>query len=348
MQHRNKKRRELYPAERSPFSQKLTQRALAELLGTSVGDLHREVHYKEPAIVRRPQVTGRGKRARKRDLVYPAKSSSLYGVHERLAAWLNRIEQPDYIFSPRVGRTTRTNAEYHSGQKAFLQIDIKKFYPSTTKEMIRSGLIDEFAMYRDVANLISDLVTIDDKASFGSPVTPVLMTIVFRKMFDRIYECCRSRGLRMSVWVDDITISGKFITSDLLNEIREIVREYGHKTHKIRIRSAHEGVCITGIWLYGRALKPDHGYDQRLREALDSLSEAETEDEWEQASRRVLSAVGSIRHIAGPTSERGQQLANLAEGIRRERRARMEIGSQTTSPVQKVASVSDDHEDIPF
>lgn len=348
MQHRKKKQRELYPAERSPFSQKLTQRSLADLLGTSVSDLHREVHYKEPAIIRRSQVIGRGKRAKQRDLVYPAKSSSLYGVHEQLAAWLNRIEQPDYIFSPRVGRTTRTNADYHSGQKAFLQIDIKKFYPSTTKEMIRSGLIDQFGMYRDVANLISDLVTIDDKASFGSPVTPVLMTIVYRKMFDRIYECCRARGLRMSVWVDDITISGKFITAELLDEIREVVREYGHKTHKIRIRNAHEGVCITGIWLYGKALKPDYGYDQRLREALDSLSEAETDSEWEQASRRVLSAAGSIRHIVGPTSERGQQLSNLAEGIRRERRTRVDVGSQTTSSVQNVDSVSGDHEDIPF
>lgn len=143
---RKKQRREIYAIERSPFAQKLKQRDLAALLGTTVGDLRRELWYKESAIVRRRQETKSGSKVKVRDLAYPNPSTSLRDLHDRIATLLDRIEQPDYVFSPRAGRTIRDNASVHAGQKAFLQFDIKKFYPSTTRWMIRNGLISTFGM----------------------------------------------------------------------------------------------------------------------------------------------------------------------------------------------------------
>lgn len=345
---RKKNPREIYPIERSPLAQKITTRGLASLLKTTVNDLRREVNYKELAIVRRTEIVRKGKRAKKRDFVYPEHSSSLYLVHKTLAEWLNRIQQPDYVFSPRAGKTTKSNATHHAGQKAFLQIDIKKFYPSTTKEMVRDGLINAFGMYRDVANLIANIVTIDDKASFGSPVTPVLMTIVFREMFDLIYAECKKLGLRMSIWVDDITISGNHITPGFIEKIRGIVREYGHKTHKIKTRSSGEGICITGIWLYGRNVEADFSYELRLRESLEELKKTETPHEYEQVSRAVLSAAGSIRYIVGPSSKRGQEVSNLAGNIRLSRKRQQEEATKTAISADKHLEVAPDTKDIPF
>ena len=323
----------------------MTRRDLAALLRTSVTDLNREIWYKELAITRRTEITGRGRKRKERNLAYPNPSTSLRRLHDRLAHLLNRIRQPHYVFSPRAGRTTRGNAAVHAGQRAFLQIDIKKFYPSTTRAMIRRGLVSAFGMHEDVAGLIGHLVTVDDRACFGSPVTPVLMTIVFREMFDRIAEECEARGLRFTLWVDDMTISGRHITPDFLNRLRQIVREYGHKTHKIGIGSADEAICITGIWLDGRQFEPPHAQRQRLRATLSDTRRAATSEAHDEAERAVLSTAGTIRHIAGASSGEGQRMANLAERVRQARRRRI---AREAPLVPAAPSVHDMRTDIPF
>lgn len=322
----------------------MTRRDLAFLLRTTIADLEREVRYKELATTRRTEITGRGRKRKERDLAYPDPSTSLRRVHDRLARLFNRIEQPDYVFSPRAGRTTRGNAAVHAGQRVFLQIDIKKFYPSTTRAMIRRGLVSAFGMHQDVAGFIAHLVTVDDRACFGSPVTPVLMTIVFREMFDRIADECDARGLRFTLWVDDMTISGRHITSDFLDRLRQIVREHGHKTHKIALRTANEAVCVTGLWLDGRRLEPSHAQRRRLRAAHADMQRANTAQARDEAERAVLSAAGTIRHIAGASSEEGQRMANLAQQVRQTRRRRI----ARKSAVLATRPVFDTGGDIPF
>ena len=347
---RRKRSRELYPVERSPLAQRLTQRDLAVLLGTTVGDLHREIWYKEPAIVRRQQLTGRGKKVKLRKLAYPQHGTSLHLMHQRLARLLWRIELPPYVYSPRQGRTIRDNAAFHAGQRERRQLDLKAFYPSTTTEMIRQRLMETFGMHRDVANLIARLVTIDGQAAFGSTVTPVLMIVLYRDMFDRIDLACRARGLRFSLWVDDMTISGRTVGLDLLEEVRAIVRDYGHRTHKITYTGYRDRGCTTGVWNERKTLMPSHEHEKRLRIALADMRNAEAgtpiADNLDRAAMTALSAAGTIRHIAGPSSIQGRRMADLMETIRRTRRRA--VGSSDLTGVVKSVRLSDDGDDIPF
>lgn len=343
---KRKEIRGIYPPERSPLAQRMTQRDLAQLLGVTIGDLHREIWYKEPAIVRRPIETGRGKKAKVRNAAYPQHGTSLHLMHQRLARLLWRIELPSYVYSPQQGRTIRDNAALHAGQPVRRQLDLKAFYPSTTTEMIRDRLAAAFGMYRDVANLIAQLVTIDGKAAFGSTVTPILIIILYRDMFDRIAEVCEARGLRFSVWVDDITISGRHVGPELLEEVREIVREYGHRTHKITFSGRKERACTTGIWNEGLVLMPSHEQERRLRYALVAVRTAGTNDKLERASMMALSAAGTIRQIAGASSDQGRRMADLMETIRRLRRSA--IDQVSIEPSMSSAPRIDEGADIPF
>lgn len=343
---KRKQTRGLYPVERSPLAQHLTQRDLAQLLGVTVGDLHREIWYKEPAIVRRQIETGRGKKAKVRDAAYPQHGTSLHLMHKRLARLLWRIKLPSYVYSPQQGRTIRSNAALHAGQPVRRQLDLKKFYPSTTTEMIRTRLMATFGMYRDVANLIAQLVTIDGRAAFGSTVTPILMIILYRDMFDEIEEACNARGLRFSVWVDDITISGRFVGSGLLEEVRLIVRQYGHRTHKIVYNGPGERGCTTGIWNQGRTLLPSYEQERRLRLSIAAMQDAETKDEIERTSMTVLSAAGTIRQIAGASSEQGQRMSELMETTRcARRRAESQVHDEPKISSKTSTCTA---EDIPF
>ena len=129
----NSKFGERYPLERSPLAQRPSQRDIAALVRESKVDLNTLAtpRFKEQFLVRRT-VEIRGK---SRDLVYP--EGRLRTVHERLKFHLSKIIQPSYLMSPRKGRAQRDNAEVHIEAAEFLTLDLKQFYPSTTRQMIR-------------------------------------------------------------------------------------------------------------------------------------------------------------------------------------------------------------------
>jgi RNA-directed DNA polymerase len=178
---------ERYALERSPFAQQPTQRDVAKLVRETRDDLRKFAtpRFKEQFLVRR-QIDSGGK---VRKLVYPV--SELRAVHERLKFHLNKITQPSYLMSPRKARSQRDNAAAHLDAHQYLTLDIKQFYPSTTRSMIRASLADQFGMASDVAGLIAHVATADEQACFGSPLTPVLATLVHRPMFEPRRVCRR-------------------------------------------------------------------------------------------------------------------------------------------------------------
>jgi RNA-directed DNA polymerase len=333
---------EKYELERSPFAQKPTQRDLASLLGETRDNIRRLANYKEQFIVRRQVTTG--KKGKVRDLAYPV--SRLRAIHERLKYHLNKIIQPSYLYSPRRKREQRDNAILHLDQDQYLTLDLKQFYPSTTEGMVRRLFRDQFGMHDDVAGLLTRLITIDDKVSFGSPLTPVLCTLIHRQMFDRIADICDGRGLRYSVWVDDLTISGRFVPSEVLSQIRAVIRASGLKSHKIRYRNGNRPVFITGIGIVGPKLVAPNSLNLKIKDYWADYHSAETDDEREWVTQRLLSHLGTLRHIVGAESQVGRKASDQMNSLRQKRdrghriaaqirsnERRAQEGASTTNPV---------------
>ncbi|MGO4561980.1 reverse transcriptase family protein [Rhizobiales bacterium 3FA27D7] len=312
------KRVERYELERSPLAQKPTQREIAVLLSETRDDLRRLVNYKNEFIVRRQITTG--KKGKVRDLAYPV--SRLRAAHERLKFHLNKVKQPSYLFSPRTKRGQRDNAALHLDQDQYLTLDLKQFYPSTSEDMVRRWFRDELGMYDDVAGLLTHLCTIDGKVSFGSPLTPVLCTLVHRRMFDQIADICDARGLRYSVWVDDLTISGRFVPGEVLRRIRAVVCAAGLKSHSIRYRSGNRPVFITGIGVVGSRLVAPNSLNLKIRECWAEYHDAETDYEQDFLTQRLLTYLGTVRQIAGAKSEVGRKVADEMNSLRQKRNRR--------------------------
>jgi hypothetical protein len=232
---------------------------------------------------------------------------------------LNKIKQPEYLYSPRKYRSQRDNAALHLEQDQYLTLDMKQFYPSTTVAMVRRWFEVELGMYPDVARLLTDLSTIDGKVSFGSPLTPVLCTFVHRRMFDEIADLCRLSNLRCSLWVDDLTISGQFVTGELVNGIRAIIQRHGLKSHKVKIRTGNRPVFITGVGVVGRRLVAPNELNLRLKQYWDEYYSAETDGERESCGQRLLSTLGTVRHIVGTKSTTGRKISNQMNSLRQKR-----------------------------
>lgn len=306
---------ERYEIERSPLAQRPTQRDLALLLGETRDDLRRLANYKEQFIVRRQIKTG--KKGKVRDLAYPV--ARLRAVHERLKFHLNKVKQPNYLYSPRKNRGQRDNAALHLDQAQYLTLDLRQFYPSTSEQMVRRWCSDQLGMYGDVAGLLTRLCTIDGKVSFGSPLTPVLCTLIHRPMFDEIARICNKRGLRYSVWVDDLTISGQFVPGEVLDQIRAVVQSAGLKSHRVRYRSGNRPVFITGIGVVGPKLVAPNSLNLRIKEYWADYYIAETDEERDFITRSLLSQLGTLRYIVGAQSEIGRKASDQMNSLRQRR-----------------------------
>jgi RNA-directed DNA polymerase len=312
----NKKRQfERYDILKSPFSQKPTQAELAALLNESRDDLRRLINYKEEFIKRENKITKGGK---VRPLAYP--TNRLRRVHERMKFHLNKISQPSYLFSPRKGRSQRDNAELHLNQEQYLVLDLKQFYPSTSFEMVHRWLELELGMYTDVAGMISHLVTVDGVVAYGSPLTPVLCSLIHRPMFDDIAQICDARGLRFSVWVDDLTISGRFSPGIILVQIREIIRRYGLRSHKIKFISGNNTIFITGIGVVGSNLIATNSLNLRLKKSWEDFHSAQTSEERESCIQRLLSELGTQKYIVGPKTKKGQEISGIMNSLRQKKK----------------------------
>ncbi len=335
---------EIYDISRSPFSQKPTQTKVADILGVPKSDLQRLVNpnYKQHFVVTRTKQCGK----KIRELKYP--TGYLRVIHEKLKYQLNKIVKPDYIFSPRKGFAQRDNALLHKNQTQYLTLDLKQFYPSTTSRHVRAWF-EGLGMYSDVAGLLTGLATIDGKVSFGSPLTPVLCALVHRAMFDQIADLCANRGLNISVWVDDITISGNFIPGQLLRDIRGILQRNGLRSHKIEYRTGNRVVLITGIGVVGENLCAPSSLNKKIKAAWENLHTSESHEGKVDAIGDLLSLLGTQRYIVGPKSELGQHVSNEMNSLRQKRLAYLKRESKT-EPLQEQVFATDEcnDEELPW
>lgn len=350
---RTRKSYERYDLTRSPFAQKPTQRDVAKLVKETRDDLRKFAtpRFKEEFLVRRDIVSG----GKTRKLVYPV--ADLRAVHERLKFHFNKIIQPSYLMSPRKDRSQRDNAAVHLDAQQYLTLDIKQFYPSTSLGMIRRSLVDQFGMEGDVAGLIAHVATADDQACFGSPLTPVLAALVHRPMFDAIAELCAEHALDHSIWVDDITISGNSIPGKFTDRVRQIIASSGLKSHKFRYRTGNKVVFITGIGVVGSNLVVLRRVELRSKELWKEFQLADTLDQIDTASTRLLAHLGGIRHVVGSSSKRGQKISDEMNSIRQKREkafrqntqrlARESSGARVLTPDEQEAR-KDEIAKIPF
>lgn len=332
---RPKKRYERYDFHSSPWTQDLTQRDLGALLGWKKHRLEALVRDKERYIKREIKLIG----SKMRNLAVPI--GKLRSAHERIKSLLNKIIQPDYLFSPRKGRAQRDNAEHHANQTQFLSLDIKQFYPSTSDEHIFRWAHYTAGLRADVAGLLTKIVAIDGRMPFGSPVSPVLTTLVHRAMFDEIYALCQAEGLKMSVWVDDLNISGAFVRGDLVDKIRAIIRRRGFHTHKIKFRTASRPVIITGVPIEKRRVTAPRSLHQRVQNGYEELRGDLSDIARGQTIDRLLSALGTYRYHVGASTPEGRVASNRMHALR-QRRRKLDMTLVTLPTVLSTSSETDE------
>ena len=115
-----------------------------------------------------------------------------------------------------------------------IKIDVKKFFPSVTRAAIFNFFEGPMKCRRDVAGLLAELLTFDAHLPTGSAASPIIAFYAFKPMFCEIELLAKATGLKMTCYVDDVTLSGPRAIKRTVFEIRKIISRHGLKSHKAR------------------------------------------------------------------------------------------------------------------
>lgn len=206
-----------------------------------------------------------------REIQAPARQ--LANVHKRIAYLLARIEVPDYVYSQK-GRSHIENALQHVGNSPLIKTDINKFYPSITHGMVTRLFLNDFKCAGDVAHTIADICCFQQtKLPTGSALSGYVAFLAARPMFDQIELLAMKNDTKLTVLVDDVTISGTGANRALLLEVRRLVRQSGLSTRggKSKFYSGSQPKPVTGAIVVANGLLLPNRQHKKIRQTRNEL-----------------------------------------------------------------------------
>lgn len=198
-------------------------------------------------------------------------------IQTRLSELLMRVEAPSYLMSPVRGRSNIDNAAVHRDASAHRLIDVEDFYPSCTAAKVAWFFGKVLCCPPDVVAVLTWLTTRNGTLPQGSPASPILAFLSYRDMWDEIAAIAVRDGNQLTVYVDDVTLSGEVVLGQTLWEIKKTLQQHGHKTKASKEESRRgTPVSVTGVILRdGALLLPNvqHKKRHQLRKKLEQMPE---------------------------------------------------------------------------
>lgn len=150
----------------------------------------------------------------KRIIAHPAKELKL--IQRELVKILSEILPiHDSVYSYRIGRGIKENAQKHLYSKYLLKIDFKSFFPSITPDIfflqleknninlsLHEKLIIEKLLFWKPDRKSSSL-----ELSIGAPSSPLISNFIMYEFDKKVFEFCKKINVSYTRYADDITFS---------------------------------------------------------------------------------------------------------------------------------------------
>lgn len=290
----------------SPFYKLKPKKRMAEILFTSEKSIKETLsetdlyvrkwkHKKEEKWLDK-QPTENAEEYRPIDIPHPR----LKEIQSRIAYLLSLIEPPDYLFSPVKGRSYVDNAKFHINSKAFWMLDIENFFPSCTSNNVAWFFKTVMKCSPDVTAILVRLTTLNGSLPQGSPCSPILAFFSNKNMFDEIHGIAEKSNNRLSVYADDITISGDIIKKETVWKIKQRVRKQGlnlkdKKEHSLIFKPAE----ITGVIVRDyKSLLPNRKH-KALSELRQEYVQTRNPKERQSLENKIRGRLSQKRQVEG-------------------------------------------------
>ena len=189
-----------------------------------------------------------------------APKGALRGILQALNLVLQTYDKPTpWAYGFVCGRSVVDNAHPHVGKRYILNLDLKNFFPTITRQQVAECLTAEpFGFSSLAAKLVSGLATVRTKnneevLAQGFATSPTLSNFICREMDKEIAGVATAQGITFTRYADDLTFSADTDIlrpqGELVQQVKTIVERYGfrlneEKTHLQRRGRRQE---VTGL-----------------------------------------------------------------------------------------------------
>ncbi len=143
---------------------------------------------------------------------------------------LQRVPLPYFFHGSVVGKSPKTNASNHVGKPFLLTLDIKNFYPNIHYSKVYKVFL-EIGCSHSVAKTLTKLTTFNGTLAQGFPTSSSLANLALLNVASRLEGIKKQHQIEISVYQDDLAISGGFRIPQLQNLLRKIFEQEGFELH---------------------------------------------------------------------------------------------------------------------
>lgn len=148
-----------------------------------------------------------------------------------------------------------TNAKSHLNKKAVLKIDLEDFFNSIPMSWV-VNFFSNLGYSNDISYSLASICCLDKCLPQGASTSPALSNILLKQLDKRLYKLSKTYKLTYTRYADDLTFSGDYIPSKLIEIITEIVSSFDLKvnTNKTSLIIGDKQKIVTGLSVSGESL----------------------------------------------------------------------------------------------
>lgn len=174
------------------------------------------------------------------------------------------------------GRNAAHAAAPHAGQEWIQTLDVKNFFPATTREIVQATL-ERLGATTEVGETLTALTTYGNELPTGARTSPPLSNLVLADFDYRMAALAEDRGLRYTRYADDMTFSGASpftVEPEVSADLARI--GYEVNAEKSRIRRRGQPLKVAGLTVDDDHPRVPKRTKKRLRLKLYVLEKALT------------------------------------------------------------------------
>lgn len=222
---------------------------------------------------------------------------ALKRLQTRIGYLLALIEPPSFLCSPVKGISYVENAKRHVNNRAFWLLDIADYFPTCTANRVAWFFSTVMKCAPDVTAILVSLVTDNGRLPQGSPCSPILAYFSNMRMWADVAEAVAQAGCTLSVYADDITLSGDTVPGALVWQVKQTIVKNGFKLKREKeVSLMGSPADITGVIVRDGTLKLPNRQHKKIAE-IKNLQKLTTD-------KKLLSRLES--QLKGRLSQRRQ------------------------------------------
>lgn len=170
-------------------------------------------------------------------------------------AQFKRCQLPTYFYGSRKGCSAIDAAFVHVRSPYIYKLDLSNFFSNTKNQRIYNA-ISQLTDCMELSTILTELCTYNFRLPQGFPTSSTLSEIVLLPLGRRLHGICKKYNLKLSIYIDDITISGG---NGLINAVPMILKifdslDFSINSKKSGVFNSTEGCIVTGVYIrYGIA-----------------------------------------------------------------------------------------------